>query len=251
MSTNEVISREKYHSYKNLYIFTIYTDETKIDFLKFSSNLTGIRINYIFVEPSEWTGYKEKIFKLRKVYESLNDNDIICFVDAYDVIVNSNCEEILEKFLSFNKDLVIAAETNSYPKEYEEMYEITTSKFKFLNSGCYCGYKHSIMKLFFWKEDSCIEEICSYKGDQHYFIKYYLENYKNCSIVLDSNCLLFQCMIGVDLDDFIFENGRISESYSSSNKKINKPCFFHFNGRFCKNNLLYFLAQLMLSIHLE
>jgi hypothetical protein len=223
---------EKAIEHKNFYIFTYCTDESQLIYLKKTANLFNLKINYILSPQSEWKCFSGKILKMKQILDTMEDESLICFIDAYDVLVNASADEILEKFLSYNSNLVISAELNSYPGGFQHLYDHSKAKtnFKFLNSGGYCGYKKSLMKIFNWKTDEEIIEICKNCGDQHYFVRYYLEHYDE--MVLDTNCLLFQCMFQTDWNEFKFIEGRCKNVALDT-----KPCFIHFNGESWKLNI--------------
>lgn len=175
---------------------------------------------------SEWNGYVDKIWSFRKYLHSLNDNDIVCFIDAYDVLAMGSSDEIIEKFKSYECDLLLGAELNSYPERYRHSYPLTTytTNFMYVNSGGYIGYKHAISKLLYWKDDSTIQSICSDGGDQTYFIEYYLQNPSD-RIKLDTYQKIFQNMHWVSWNEFYIQHGRFINTILNET-----PCFVHYNG---------------------
>ena len=77
---------------------TIGSDEKKMDYLKKSSLLKDIDINYIIIK---WRGFIDKIKYMIDFIKDYQDDDILCFIDAYDVIV-SNVYDIYKKFIEYN-----------------------------------------------------------------------------------------------------------------------------------------------------
>lgn len=205
-----------------LYVYTFYTDESRIQYLKDTALLNNIEICYL--KKDTWNGYIDKIIAMDNIVQKHNDDDIICFFDAYDVLVNQNSDDLLEKFNNYNCDLLIGAELNCYPEKYKNLYPETTTKYKYLNSGGYIGYKHALQKIFKWKSYNDIYQICSNGGDQSYFTEYYLHHHSD-KIKLDSGCVIFQNMHLVSWKELNFNSGKIY------NKILNQiPCFIHFNG---------------------
>ena len=217
----------KIHIYKDiemLHIITFATDPARLKFLKDTSSN---HIHYI-MKPT-WNGYFDKIIYTREYLSSINDNDIICFIDGYDVLSFSSEEEIVSKFKSYNCNIVLGAELNCFPERYKNAYpmpQIYTTNSLYVNSGGYIGYKHAIMKLLTWKNDDEIQSICSYFncGDQAYFTEYYLSHVGG-SIKLDTYQKIFQNMHWVSWNEFYIHKGRIINSVLNE-----KPCFMHFNG---------------------
>lgn len=212
---------------REIKIFTYLTDISKINYLKQSASNHIIDITYIIQDQSEYVGFVSKIFRMRDTIRNLDPNTIICFIDAYDVLINGGVDELLRKFLEYDADIVLGAELNSYPEGYAHLYPPTNSvtNYKYINSGGYIGYQKDIMSLFDWKTDNEINEICHHGGDQHYFIRYYLENHSSKKIILDSQQKIFQNMYMTDWTEFHFINGRL---YNSMLREMS--CFIHFNG---------------------
>jgi hypothetical protein len=203
-------------------VYTFYTDETRLDYLKESALINSMEIRYL--NKSRWHGYVDKIIAIDNIIKTHLDDDIICFIDAYDVLVNQNLEYLLENFKNFNCDLLMGAELNCYPMKYKDNYPFINSKYKYVNSGGYIGYKYALQDLFIWKSYDIIYEICSDGGDQSYFTEYFISKHSD-KIRLDTECIIFQNMYLVNWDELSFENGKLY------NKILNKkPCFIHFNG---------------------
>jgi hypothetical protein len=205
-----------------LYIYTFYTDENRIKYLKDSSLLNNVEICYL--KKDTWSGYIDKIIAICDILKNHLEDDIICFIDAYDVLVNQSIDNLLEKFYYYNCDLLIGAELNCYPLMYKIMYPELNSKYKYVNSGGYIGYKHALQKLFNWKSYNDIYKICSNGGDQSYFTEYFLSNSSN-KIKLDNECLIFQNMHLVNWNELSFNSGKLYNNILKTS-----PCFIHFNG---------------------
>lgn len=205
-----------------IFVYTFYTDGSKIKYLKESALLQNIEIHYL--EKECWNGYVDKIIAIDNIIKNHSDDDIICFIDAYDVLINQDLEYLLENFKNYNCDLLIGSELNCYPAKYKYSYPFVNSKYKYVNSGGYIGYKFAIQNLFNWKPYDKIYEICNDGGDQSYFSEYFISKHSD-KIKLDTECLIFQNMHLVNWNDLSFDNGKLY------NKILNKkPCFIHFNG---------------------
>ena len=247
----------------NIHIITYGTDESKMQQLKQSvdrqnqsinSETDDKYINYIFVGVNcKWNGYVDKITQISEAIKSIPDTDIICFTDAYDVLVFSGADEIRLKFLEYKRDLVLSAELNCYPGEnegwYRDMYQnnphvLCPNNYKYVNSGGYIGYKHAINALFTWNPLDEIRRISELGGDQNYFTHYYIVNAKTNRVCLDYNCSIFQSIYKLDYDsiDFLRYVGDPSitkqgqqcheQVYGRVYNNVLKqmPCFIHFNG---------------------
>jgi hypothetical protein len=212
-----------------LYIYTFLTDETRIKYLKETAELNNLEIYYI--KNENWNGYIDKIIAVNNIIKQLNDNDIVCFIDAYDVLVNNNMIEIINNFENYNCDLLLGAELNCYPELYINKFNNTSTNYKYVNSGGYIGYKWAIQKIFDWKSLYDIYNICKNGGDQTYFIEYFLEHHSD-KIKLDDKCRIFQNMHWVNWNEISFISGKMYNTILNT-----KPCFIHFNGgSFLQNN---------------
>ena len=232
-----------------IHILTYSTDINGTELLEKSAKLKNIRLNIIYEPQSEYKGHQSKIFKMREAIQNENmlDNDLILFVDAYDVLCFADSEqEILEKFYSYNCDLLIGSEMNSFPDGYNDKYpsaEYNPTNYKYINSGGFIGYKSALMKLYTWKSDEEISDICSYGGDQHYFIQYYLAHcFEHHRVKMDYQQMIFQNMYQVCWYDFIIQNGRLYNTVLDQ-----YPCFMHFSGNTyttdTNSNLMYPLVD--------
>lgn len=212
---------EKHHLLPKIHFFTLGTDKHKLKDLIDTAEMFKININCA-MSPT-WRGFIDKIYLGIEVYKDIPDNEIICFVDGYDTIINSNVEEITEKFLNYNCDLLFGAELNCFPEHYKDKISSNLTKYKYLNSGGYIGYKHAIMDVFLWKPINEISEIIKNGGDQSYFMLYHIENPHK--IKLDNRQKIFQNMYLVNWDEAEIMSGRF---YNNVIDEL--PCFIHFSG---------------------
>ena len=190
----------------------------------------------------------------------LPDDDIVCFIDAYDVLINNSMDTLVNRFKEMQCDVVISAEINCYPSIYKKDYDdIISHKLKknthniYLNSGGYIGYKWAINEILNWKN---VDEVTSKTSDQAYFIEFLLQcqlinvindpsyfssNLPNllhidnmvfsnpqCGIKLklDHKSIIFQSMCKLPFSQFTIKGGKV---VNKGNK--NAPCFIHFNGK--------------------
>jgi hypothetical protein len=205
-----------------IYIYTFYTDESRIEYLKNTATIQNVEIQ--FLKKEHWNGYVDKIIAIDNAIQKHDDNDIICFIDAYDVLINQDIKYLLEKFNDYNCDLIIGAEENCYPEKYKSFYPEIKSYYKYVNSGGYIGYKHAIQKIFRWKSYSEIYNICSDGGDQSFFTEYYLAHFSD-KIKIDTECLIFQNMVLLYWNELTFVSGKVYNNILKTSS-----CFIHFNG---------------------
>ena len=99
----------------------------------------------------KWGGFTMKFDLMNKYLQKLKDDDIVLFIDAYDVFINNNSRNLTEVFKQFNKPILFSSEfTNPNHSNIFVLEHIVFKKCKntIINSGCYMGYVHALKELF-------------------------------------------------------------------------------------------------------
>lgn len=98
---------------------------------------------------SEWKGFTYKFDLMRNYLKNLNDdNELICFVDAYDVVVLQPSHIIEQRFHESNAKILVAKDMNV--KVYYELSArmgFGMCKGERLNSGTYMGRAGDLRQL--------------------------------------------------------------------------------------------------------
>lgn len=188
-----------------------------------SAALCDLKLHPIVLD--KWEGYYDKIKYIIDAIRVLPDDDIVCFVDSFDVIAFASEEEIVERFLEYDRDLVVSGERDCFPESYREEHPKLYEYNNFVNSGGYIGYKRAIWEMFHWKPQEEIKQTCTEGGDGLYFMKYYTAFYMTNKITMDNAQLIFQTMFTVPWRDCFIQNKRFY-----NRRRGTKPCFVHFNG---------------------
>lgn len=202
-----------------VHFFSVGDSAEKATYLFESAADAGVQLKFLQVNP--WTGFYEKIRAMKHAIQDLPPTDLICFMDAYDVIVTADPTEILEKFNEFNADLVFSAEMNCWPEVYRAGYPADAKRF--LNSGTYMGTVAALKDVFHWKTDTEIQAVCEKDSDQGYMMAYFFAH--PGKVQLDTQSRLFQCMYFVWWKEFTVMYGR---PYNIVMKQT--PAIMHFNG---------------------
>lgn len=248
-NTNTNTTTDTNTTTENIFIYTIGSDESKMSYLKLTSEYSKANIH--FVKKNTWAGYVDKILTMKEILSQHKDTDIVCFIDAYDVLCFSDKEEILHKFKDYNCNVLLSSELNCYPPKLQSDYDyleymiqesreptdapVFSTHYKYVNSGGYIGYCHGLMKMLQWKSVEEIIDICEDGGDQTYISMYYLQNAmdESLKIKIDHQQTIFQSMYRVDFREFNFKNGRLCNTVLQT-----KPCFAHFNGFVLYGNMI-------------
>ena len=97
---------------------------------------------------AKWEGFSTKLKLMCEFLTSVDPSAIIAFVDAYDVVMLGHVDELLERYLSFNKPIVLSVETkNSWFKWNVEKFYFGTYKEEVINSGCYMGRAGFLLEM--------------------------------------------------------------------------------------------------------
>ncbi len=162
--------------------------------------------------------------KLNLVYDfidNIQDRDIVLFVDGYDVMINDDIETIVGRFYEADCDILFAAEKACWPdKSIADQFPESHTEYRFLNSGCYIGYRWAIARLLQNKINDCDD-------DQLYLQKRYLETLgsDDLTIKLDYENYLFQCICFAEKEVCLLGNGQL---YNTATNTC--PCILHGNG---------------------
>ncbi|KAM3719419.1 Multifunctional procollagen lysine hydroxylase and glycosyltransferase [Dirofilaria immitis] len=223
-----------------LLVVTVGTEETDgLRRLKRTADANDIKLE-VFGIGEEWQGGDirieqgggQKIRVLRKSLEKYKDeNDlIILFIDAYDVILLGNEGQILRKFFTFFDGfrVVFSSEPFCWPnKNLATKYPLVNFGNRYLNSGIFMGYAPEIWNLISYKDVEFNDD------DQLYYTRLYLDEQIRLSLrmTLDSMSILFQNLNGASNDMKLETSAEKSGTYFIYNFIYNTyPLVIHGNG---------------------
>jgi hypothetical protein len=229
---------------KNIENFKVITDDKDIIFYsygteydKFKTLVKSATANNINIHMDgigdKWIDYSNKLKNFNKFLENVDDNKIVMFIDAYDVILFDNAENMKTKFLEFNKPLVFSAEIYSWPdKDINKYYPEKTKneKFRYVNSGTYMGYAKELKEMlntFREKNYNCDtypDKINYNSDDQRCLTYYYLNNIDK--IGLDHKQKIWSLCAGTNKEDYDI----IKYSYLYNKITNEKSSILHING---------------------
>lgn len=176
-------------------------------------------------------GNGTKLLRMSEYLETLDDDDIVMFVDAFDVLIIADKEVILSKFLDMNVPFVMSAEKNCFPFSHlASEYPETASPFKYINSGGFIGYVGTLKS---WLTD--LKPFDLQKGDQGQITIHYLLHRND--FVIDTSCELFLSLYQVKAEEIaIDEHQRVVRCLTTGGE----PCAIHANGKsFYLWNIIY------------
>jgi hypothetical protein len=100
----------------------------------------------------KWKGFAWRLKLLINYFKSLNSDDIVCFIDGYDVICNRNLKNLKDQFICYKKkyDFKIIIAIDNYRFKLQEISaELYFKKCvnQLLNAGTYIGYAGDLSLL--------------------------------------------------------------------------------------------------------
>lgn len=211
------------------HIITVATSsELYFPYLVDSCKKNGIPLT-VLGYGEKWTGFTFRFDKMIQYLKKLDPNDIVCFIDGYDVICVRNLREMTDVFLQLKKKnncKIVIAENNIIMNNlYNVVLYITVKtsfdkcKNKLINAGSYIGQVKDILYV--------LEQV--YTGDntlddQKILVKYCKTNPNDFYIDLKNELFL--------TIDRPFDS--IHPYLTVKNNKIyynnNRPFFIHGNG---------------------
>lgn len=196
-SDTEIGTGTKYFKDFDLKAVTVATDLEKAKQLTTSAERHKIKLKILGADI-DWTGGDMKkgpgggmkINLLRNELRKYREDDLVMFVDGYDVIINEFEEEILNRYLSFHCKVLFAAEKVCWPdKSLESAFPQPENGYRYLNSGCFIGVVSELKKII-------ADNLSDTDDDQLYLQRKYLS--KKFDIKLDHEGYVFQCVSMVE-----------------------------------------------------
>lgn len=184
----------------------------------------------------KWQGFAWKFELMKDYLRSLKSEELVCFVDAFDVVVLEDGPTIEGKFMREVKNdtskILISMEQYSHNGiengilSYLQSFVFTKCESEYINSGTYMGSSSTLLRIF---EDICNEFTCSPKADDQRLIQDYCVKHTN-EFVIDRDCSLFlvinSTISKIKKDEYNISFVGKTLIYNDSTF----PAFFHGNG---------------------
>ncbi len=181
----------------------------------------------------KWKGFTMKYELLNKYLDSIPEDDIVIFVDAYDVILLETKDEILNRFYSYQSPIVLSVEIPPEIPIIQYLYNKIFAKCENynINSGLYIGYAWALKRLYsiICQNGKCekdniddqvlLIDVCNNKN----FFNKYIEVDEQRKIFCNTigHTENYQNVLNIE-DEFEAENGKLY----FKNKNYG-PCFVH------------------------
>ncbi|HLV80736.1 MAG TPA: hypothetical protein VKT32_10655 [Chthonomonadaceae bacterium] len=172
--------------------------------------------------PARWGGLTTKLVTVWRWLRAkrLVETDLVLFADAWDVVLLRSLDGFMEAWESFDHPLVMSAEENCAPfSGLAGQYPPCESKYRYLNSGLYCGRPDALLNVL---EDMRVYKIPAAMNDQGALTCFHLQNPGR--IVLDTEARLFMSLYRSE-DDMEY-----SEAGARNRLTGSLPWWAHANG---------------------
>jgi hypothetical protein len=186
-------------------LLTFGDDPSRIKYLK--SNFENIGLKKPFVDLfSKFDAMKEWFLE-----KNPSDDEIIVFVDGYDVVQKrTDIDEFEKEFLKFEADIVWSAEANCWPNKWmQNMFANSPTKYRWPNSGTFVGRAWAIKKMLYFGPYRINVD------DQGYVHDFFLRGAGMAKMTMDYHQILFQTGTAIDWSEL----------------DATKAWFVHFNGK--------------------
>lgn len=182
----------------------------------------------------EWRGYNWRFRKMLNYLSNLSDDNIVCFIDGYDVISCRDLTELADEFIKLKNKykckMVVGCDDYGYiGKKIVAHLSFGKCGNHYLNAGTYIGYvkdlKDIITKIYELNPTDAAD-------DQVLMIQYY--NERPGEIHIDHECKLFLTLMYplMDIDIKVDNNKVYTDDYKSM------PFFIHAPGNGFLDNII-------------
>lgn len=177
----------------------------------------------------KFQGWVWRMDLIRSYYEGLHPEEIVCFIDAYDVIILKDAKEIEERFLETGARIIVAEDYNTDPLEEwkARMFLFGTCKNVRVNAGTYIGYAGDILWML---NTMCSLHDCKKnEGLDDQKMMTHLCNIVPYRFLIDTDKRIFLCIC--------FKNGMryadidVDKQRMLTYKGIMDPCILHGAGK--------------------
>ena len=168
------------------------------DHRQFLASTARFGVTPVVLTPAHWGGLTSKLHMVYRWLraERLPEEDLAIFADAWDTVLLRPLEGFVEAWEAFDHPLVMSAEANCAPySELARQYPACGSKYRYLNSGLYCGRPSAILDVL---EDMRVYKLPAAMNDQGALTCFHLTNPGRMG--LDTGAQLFMSLYQAEED---------------------------------------------------
>lgn len=157
----------------------------------------------------EWKGYITKYLLMDNFLKTIAEDDIVCFIDAYDVLMTQHIDKLTEKFLKIteNNDYKIICASDVADMFFISKWYFESRDHPLINSGTYMGYSKNIKEVLKWMINEYNND--NNNSDDQMLLNKYCGQFKGKGIYMDIQKNIFSCELTLfhekkESDDFVF-----------------------------------------------
>ena len=174
----------------NLHIVTVATEsQYYFPYLVESCERHGQKLEVLGFDE-KWQGFNWRFKKMINYLKTLPKNDIVCFVDGYDVVCTKDLKLLVTTFKNIKNEkkckIIVGNDFVVNPMLRQVQNLFGKCKNKFINAGTYIGYAKDLLDIL------------------QYMHKYNSNNTADDQILLTNYCISFPHDIYVDIYNDIF-----------------------------------------------
>jgi len=174
----------------------------------------------------KWLGFNWRLKKMMEFLKTIPDNDVVCFLDGYDILCTRNLYQLIPKFLKIKKEtdckIIVGSDQHYTLLKYWAKLTYGECDKKLINAGNYIGYKKDLLKII---EHIYLNNPDDANDDQLLLTKYCVHNPSLFHIDTKSEIFLVYMNPFTDVQDITVRNKSIY--YKNQN-----PFFVHTPGGF-------------------
>jgi hypothetical protein len=231
----------------NIHIVTVATNPGGyLKWLEESCIRNGTKL-IILGMGEKWKGYITKYLLMDNFLKTIPEDDIVCFIDAYDVLMTQHIDKLTEKFFKIteNNDYKIICALDIGEKDLITKWYYESLDHTLINSGTYMGYSKNIKEVLKWMINEYNND--NNNSDDQMLLNKYYGQFKGRGIYIDNQKNIFSCEWTLfhekkESDDFVFlhrcANGDMVSALTAYNynikideiielKKIEFPYYIH------------------------
>lgn len=184
-----------------------------------------------------WKGLAQKLDAAYKYAQSIPDDDLMLFTDAFDVLFTEESQHIVDIFLKRNYKILFAGECGCWPHIVEDPkacfsgYPMAPTPYRYLNSGTWIGIAKYARAMLLDVIQSAGNNFIS-ANDQKLVADMFIA--QKHPIALDYYAEIFQSMHSTDPPDLPlchpFPDLKLQNLKWSNQRTNTTPAVFHFNG---------------------
>lgn len=174
----------------------------------------------------KWEGFNWRFLKMMDYLKNIPSDDIVCFVDGYDVVCCKKLNHLMNDFLEIKKKTgckIIVGCDNETQLPFFSYIIFGSCNHHFINAGTYIGYASDVLEVITKMYN--LNPINS-EDDQLLMTKYCQKNEKEIYIDAENKLFLSICSPLQELDNYV----EIDKESGVLQYKSGEPYFIHANG---------------------